>query len=101
MNSKISNWLLNQDENFLSKIKDAGKRSSLLDQLYRARITCMFLLVIIAVLVIFFVFSGAEGNATALALFLFGSQVLNYLDTDSKIRTIKIYELLLAGNKKQ
>lgn len=80
-------------------IKDEHKRNNHLNQLYRYRATCTFLLFIM--LIAFLVGMLWDSNLLSIAsLLLSVTQMMNYLDTDSKIRTIKLYELLFEANTK-
>lgn len=96
---KISNWLLKYDEKFLSIIKDEIERSNYLNQLYRYRIVCIVKIVIVGIFGLAGLFWG-QNFVSMIALFLFVAEAMSYLDTDTRIREIKIYELVTDKDKK-
>ena len=96
MSLKISDRLLSDDDKFWSVIKDENKRIHLLSGLYRSRIHSLFLMSISGFLT--FALLLMKENATV-SLFMFAGTMLLYLDTESKIRTIRLYELLSATNQ--
>ena len=100
MISKISNWFSDGDEKFLLALKDEHKRTELLSQLYRFKITCIFFALLF--LILFFVLITLDSNASDERqglLFVFVLQMMLCFHVDSKIRTIRLYELLLTTDK--
>jgi hypothetical protein len=95
---KISNLLLNYDENFWSIVKDDSKRKDYLNQSYRFRAVCLSLICLLAVAA-FVGIAFDKGWFFGLSLILLGAQGANYLNTDSRIMTIRLYELLFTENK--
>jgi hypothetical protein len=98
MNSKISNWLLIQDEKFWSMIKDESRRKRQLEQLYRLRTQCIFLSLFVLVLLVVVAIIGGQDSPILFALFLLVGQMFIYFEADSRIRTIRLYELLIVAN---
>lgn len=89
----LSKWLLDYDEKFWSIVKDEHKRKDYLGQLYRQRISRVLFMCVYAVMS----FVGVAVDKAwflGLGLILFVVQGIVYLDTDSKIRTFRLYELL-------
>ncbi len=99
MDLKISNWLLNNDEKFLSIVKDENKRKDYLNQLYRFRIVCLFLFFLFLI-VVFIRMTFEQNSHSIVSLLLLGVQAIMYLDTDSRIRAIRFYELFSTETKK-
>jgi len=89
---KLSNWLLNYDERFLEIVKDEYKRKDYLNQLYSFRTACFTFLCIFAIMT-FVGIAFDKAWSIGLGAILFTTQGISYLDTDSKIRTIRLYEL--------
>jgi hypothetical protein len=99
MAEKIVNWLAMRDQKFLTMMKDEGQRRKLLNQLYTARMACVLSLVFPGVLFVLqlgaLIFGGSD-SVMLLILVMFIGIMLFYSQTDSAIRTIKLYELLLT-----
>ncbi len=96
-NLSMSKWLLREDENFWSKVKDEWKRAEYLGQLYRARVVSMFMMLIFMLITALAMIQAPK--VAALPLLMIASQLLIYLDADSKVRTIKLYELFSGAEK--
>lgn len=90
----LSKWLLDYDEKFWSKVKDEHKRKDHLSQLYRFRTTSFFVFCICVVMIIAGLFYS-EIWFLSLWILAFISQIISYVDADSKIRLIRLYELFI------
>lgn len=90
----LSKWLLEYDEKFWSKVKDEHKRKDHLSQLYRFRTTSFFFFCIYAVMIIVGLIYD-EIWFLGLCIVGFISQIISYVDADSKIRLIRLYELFI------
>lgn len=89
---KLSNWLLNYDKKFLEILKDEYKRKDHLNQLYRFRTVCFSIFCVCAIMAfVGIIFDKAW--IIGLWVILFAAHGIGYLDTDSKIRIIRLYEL--------
>lgn len=104
MNSKISNWLLSQDEKFLSMIKDDDERAKQLNQLYNMRrsfaIFLLFTVIGFVIITTGTIIFDIENTSMLISLLSLLGPAFGYLDADSKIRVIRLYELSLAANQK-
>ena len=96
---KISNWFLNSDEKFLSIVKDENKRKDYLNQLYRFRVVSSFLFFLFLIMALIGIVMKENFLSTTSLLLLIG-QVVSYLDTDSRIKAIRFYDLLSMEIKK-
>lgn len=96
MNAKILNWLSSYDEKFWSAVKDENKRSELLKQLYRARVTFVWVMVFVVILMVAILLVGGDPVELLVLLLL---QMIFYADADSRIRTLRLYELLSTTDK--
>jgi hypothetical protein len=101
MNSKISTWLWgdDKDEDFWSAIKDERERKLWLHQLYQSRASLRWglLLILVGLLIEIGVKSTALLALFVLLLLLLG---MSYISTESKIRILRLYELLSLADKK-
>jgi len=101
MKSKLSMsyWFSLENEEFWSQIEDEQKRAVFKDQLSRMR--GFSLLTVITLMIITSVSIFQELNIAAL-ICLFGivPQLMIYLDTTSRIRIIKLYEIF-SGNQRK
>jgi hypothetical protein len=91
--TKLANWLLNSDEKLLSIIPDEQARAKCLTQLYRSRINYYLLLWGIIVLIFLAMFLAPDFSVRWLTLLLVMA-IFGYLDIDTKIRAIRLYQLL-------
>jgi hypothetical protein len=100
MKSKLSMsyWFSREDEEFWSQVEDEQKRAVFKDQLSRMR--GFSLLTVICIMIITCVSMFQEINIAALALFVIVPQLMIYLDVNSKIRIIKLYEIF-SGNQRK
>jgi len=89
----MNTWLKRYDETFLSIIKDETKRKDYLNQLYRWRVVCVFLLLSQLIMAILGVIWDSTWVVVA-SLVMLGLFGINYLDTDFRIIQIRLYELL-------
>jgi len=99
MNSNISKWLLLQDEKFLSIVKDTAKRSNYLKQLYRQRVWYILGFIFLVILFIIELILGANTSQFMMVSILFGGLGIGYVDIDSRVRAVRVYELLSETGK--
>ena len=98
MNTRIGNWFLGDEEKLWSLIRHEQKRSEYLNQLQRTRLSCGFA---IFLEIIALATAMLMNSSVAIALFLgmLILLVLSYSDIVSKIRVLRLYELLWTSGQ--
>lgn len=98
MFSFISNWLKREDDNFLTNVQDATKRGAYLSQLYRVRRTTLVALCFGFLLAVLSIFSSL-GPTVIIGVMI--TTAISFVDTDSKIKMILLYESKTASTSTQ
>ncbi|MBK9924613.1 MAG: hypothetical protein IPP66_04900 [Anaerolineales bacterium] len=99
MNLKMLNRLFGDDEEFWAKVKNQNKHVEYLNELFKRQAIQSLLLILYFILAMVGAFMRDTFLMAMDLFFLFGFGML-YIDTTSKIRMIRLYELLSTIDEK-
>ena len=99
MNKKVTDWLSKSDEEFLAKLKDEQSRKEFLGELHRKKV--LFLAIFCLMIIFLFAIAISSGDSLEyIFFFILVWQYVGYLDNESKIRSIRLYELSITTDGK-